>query len=313
MSQDDIQYPSGFGLQDVISYGSTGLVVLDSASNTVIKKPLDQAYTRYINVERQIYERFIQVRGHDGILAYHGVFEDGLRLEYAPNHDLKSFDDGGQQPEQRLRWVVQIAEALDFIHGAGVIHGDLSSANVFIDANLEPKIADFAGSSLDHSPLLVESPASYQCPESPLSVAGDLFAFGSLAYEIITGHEPYPGRDGDEIRHLYSQKTFPNTGHLGSLGDIIENCWRGKYSGCDTMLQELKGSDYVHSASRVLWLKLNSDPEQCIQTTSKRATVFENSSRCHCFRRHCYLCLDNFGSVLVKGKKLMLMYFKTNT
>ncbi|EQL00128.1 hypothetical protein G6O67_006637 [Ophiocordyceps sinensis] len=209
MSQNDIQYPSGFGLQDLISYWSTGLVVLDPASNTVVKKPLDPAYTRHADIERQIYERFIQKGGHEGILSYYGVFEDGIRLEYATNHDLKSFDDTGQLPEQRLRWVIQMAEALAFIHGAGVIHGDLSSANIFLDAQLHPKVADFAGSSLDQSPLLFESSASYQYPKSPLSVEGDLFAFGSLAYRIITGHEPYQGRDGDRFAICTRKISFP--------------------------------------------------------------------------------------------------------
>ncbi|RCI11567.1 hypothetical protein L249_7254 [Ophiocordyceps polyrhachis-furcata BCC 54312] len=203
MSQDEIQYPSGFGLQDLISYGSTGLVVLDAASNTAIKKPLNQAYTHYLDIERRIYERFIERGGHVGILSYHGVFEDGIRLECAANYDLKSFDQGRQLPEQqRLRWIIQIAEALDFIHCSGVIHGDLSSVNVFLDAELNAKVADFAGSSLDQSPLLIESSAGYQCPEALLSVKGDLFAFGSLVYEIITGREPYEGRDGDEIQNV---------------------------------------------------------------------------------------------------------------
>lgn len=261
MSQDEVQYPSGFGLQDIISYGSTGLVVLDAASNTAIKKPLDPAFARYVDIERQIYERLMQKGSHKGILLYHGVFEDGIRLEYAINHDLKSFDDTGQPPEQRLRWVIQIAEALGFIHVAGVIHGDLSSANVFLDAHLDPKIADFAGSSLDQSPLLIESSASYQCPESPLSVKGDLFAFGSLAYRIMAGQEPYQERDGDEIRYLYAQKTFPDTVPFGDLGGIIEKCWHGKYSGCDALLQELKGNDCLHSKLRFSQLTTSSTPE----------------------------------------------------
>ncbi|RDA87982.1 hypothetical protein CP532_3437 [Ophiocordyceps camponoti-leonardi (nom. inval.)] len=226
MTHDDIQYPSGFGLQDVISYGSTGLVVLDAASDTVIKKPLDQAYSRYLDIERKIYERFIEKGGHAGILSYHGVFENGIRLEHASNYDLKSFDGRGQQLEQRrLRWIVQIAETfvqiaetLDFIHSSGVIHGDLSSANVFLDADLNAKVADFAGSSLDESPLLIESSASYQCPETHLSVKGDLFAFGSLVYEIVTGREPYAGRDGDEIRHLNA-----GTEHMADVMSCLEN------------------------------------------------------------------------------------------
>lgn len=56
---------------------------------------------------------------------------------------------------------MQIAETLRFIHRAGVIYGDLTSANVFIDNNFNPKVANFARSSLDQSPLLIKSSASY--------------------------------------------------------------------------------------------------------------------------------------------------------
>lgn len=91
MVPDEIQWPDGFGIEDLVSHGSTGLVVLDSSSNTVIKKPLDPEFAPYIDIERQIYER-IKLRGcHRGILSFHGVVEDGIRLEYAAEFDLKSF------------------------------------------------------------------------------------------------------------------------------------------------------------------------------------------------------------------------------
>lgn len=208
MSQGEIQYPAGFGLKDIVSYGSTGLVVLDAPSRTIIKKLLDHASTHYIDLERQIYERLAGKGGHNGVLTYHGVCEDGIRLEYPSYHDLKSFNISEQKLEQRRRWVIQIAETLHFIHSAGVIHGDLTSANTFLDDRLNAKVADFAGSSLDRSPLLIESPASYQCPESPLSVKGDIFSFGSLVYEIMTGHEPCHGHNWDEIRRLFASETF---------------------------------------------------------------------------------------------------------
>jgi serine/threonine protein kinase len=184
MSDDEIHYPSGFSLRDLVGYGSTGLVVLDASSKTVIKKPIDQKFDDCISIERLIYERFAQNGGHNGVLSYHGVFEDGIRLEYAALHDLKSYTDGEElkPKQQRLRRVSQIAEALCFIHSNGVIHGDLTTLNIFLDEGLNPKVGDFAGSSLDGSPLLIESAASYQYPGASLSVQGDLFAFGSLVY-----------------------------------------------------------------------------------------------------------------------------------
>ena len=123
-----------------------------------------------------------------------------------------------------------------FTHRNGVIHGDLTSSNIFLDSNLDPKIADFAGSSLDQSPLLLESPASYCYPGSSLSVQGDIFAFGSLVYEIMTGESPYEGKDGDEVRALFLKNIFPDTTQLGPLGHIIDKCWRGEYGCCDGLL-----------------------------------------------------------------------------
>ena len=240
MAHDEIQWPAGFGMQDLVSYGSTGLVVLDSSSNTVIKKPLDPEYAPHIDVERRIYQRLTQKGGHRGILKFHGVFEDGIRLEYAAEFDLKSFADIERKLELRSSWISQIAEALQFIHRNGVIHGDLTSSNVFLDSNLDPKIADFAGSSLDQSPLLIESPASYCYPGSALSVQGDIFAFGALVYEIMTGKSPYQGMDGDEVRKLFSKITFPDTTQLGPLGHIVDKCWHGQYNCCDGLLVDLK-------------------------------------------------------------------------
>ncbi|KAL5345529.1 hypothetical protein ACLOAV_009279 [Pseudogymnoascus australis] len=112
MTFDESHYPPGFSLRDLVGYGKSGLVVLDESSNTVIKTPLL----------------------HPGILSYHGVVENGIRLQCAANQHLKSFNgDAGNAPitARRLRWVRKIAKALRFIRSTGVARGDLSAANVF--------------------------------------------------------------------------------------------------------------------------------------------------------------------------------------
>lgn len=117
------------------------------------------------------------------------------------------------------------------------------SSNIFLDGNLDPKIADFGGSSLDRSPLLIDGPASYVYPGSPLSVQGDIFTFGSLSYEIMTGTCPYGGKEGDDIRALFAKHIFPVTIQLGSLGRIIAKCWHGEYGNCAGVIEDLRCLD----------------------------------------------------------------------
>lgn len=242
MATDDIQYPSGFSLKDVVGWGTTGLVVLDESTTTVIKTPLDQENAALILREQRIYERLAEKGGHRGLLNYYGTFEAGIRLEYAPNHHLRTVNKEKQISEkQRISWAIQIAEAIDFIHTAGVIHGDLTCANIFLDEGFNAKLADFAGSSIDGSPLLVGVTASHETPGSLLSVQGDLFAFGSVLYEIMTTQVPYDDKADDEIQALYTKGVFPDTSFLGTMGHIIRKCWLGKYPRSKTLVQDLKG------------------------------------------------------------------------
>jgi serine/threonine protein kinase len=250
-ADDEIQYPTGFGLSDVVSWGTTGMVVLDKASSTAIKVPFDHGNKDcllHIQRERDVYERLTQRGGHEGLLAYHGVFESGIRLEYAPGHNLRlQFGDRDVSSAQRLRWAIQVSEALAFIHDAGVIHGDFTCAKIFLDANLNARVADFAGSSMDGSPLLVIVTESHESPGPRLSIQADLFALGSVLYEITTSHPPYKDLDGAEIRSLYPERKFPETASLGAIGAIIEKCWQGSYSGAGSVVEDLRGNYFYSS------------------------------------------------------------------
>lgn len=223
-----------------------GELLVDEFSKTIIKTPLDtfdQERVELILKERQIYERFDKHRGHKIILPYHGTFESGIRLEYALNHSLHSFiKKHSIDSKQRLSWATQIIEAIDFIHRADVIHGDLTCANIFIDKDLNAKLADFAGSSLDGSPLLIAVTASHEYLGALLSTKGPLFAFGSVLYEIMTGDVPYKGLWDKEIHSRYLKGEFPDTESLQTVGNVIRKCWEGKYNRCETIVEDMGGT-----------------------------------------------------------------------
>ena len=126
--------------------------------------------------------------------------------------------------EQRLHWARQIIDTLRFVHSKNVIHRDLTCRNILLDAHLNAKLADFAGSSLDRCPLLVAVTASHQYPRLAISILGDIFALGSTFYEIITGGVPYPEFSNKEIKARYLKGDFPNIKSSGLIGDIIIHC-----------------------------------------------------------------------------------------
>ncbi|KAG7123568.1 L-type lectin-domain containing receptor kinase V.9 [Verticillium longisporum] len=187
MASDDIPFPPGLGVDDIVAWGSTGLVVLESATETV---------------------------------------------SFVKRHEVNS--------ALRLRWMTQIADALAFIHDAVIIHGDLTPANVLLDDELNAKLSDFAGSSIDSLPLLTQVPPSYQYPKDLLSIHGDMFAFAALMYELTIGKRPYADLCETDIEALFEKGEFPDVASLGSLGDIIRTCWKGGYESTHLLLKDLK-------------------------------------------------------------------------
>jgi serine/threonine protein kinase len=248
----DVVYPVGFGRNDVVAWGSTGLVVRDKASQTVIKTPSWEDDEPLMSREIEIYERLSQRGGHEGILRYYGTVEKGIRLEYAPNGDLRSFQKRQKDcidGPRRLKWAAQIAEALDFVHEAGVIHGDLGCHNIFLDEHLNAKLADFAGSSLDGSELLVGVTPSHEYPGSALSTRGDIFTFGAVIYKIMAGEPPYGGLSEAEINSQYKNGEFADTVSFGEMGAIIRKCWTEKYPGFAPLAEDLRGGMSLSSTS----------------------------------------------------------------
>jgi serine/threonine protein kinase len=242
MSQ--IKWSTGLNRQDLVGWGNFGFVCHDSSTETVVKFPHLEEHKEHIRIEKAIYERFEEHGGHAGLLRYFGPYESGLRLEFASNYGLrKHIQDGGSKitSEQRLRWCQQIADALDFVHSKGVIHGDLEWANIFLDDDLNAKVADFAGSSLDGSPLLIVVTASHRYPGPLLSKQADIFALGSTIFEVTCGQPPYDGRTDKEIRDLFKEFKFPETKCLGPVGDVIVGCWQGIYRSADEVSRSIKG------------------------------------------------------------------------
>jgi hypothetical protein len=100
-----------------------------------------------------------------------------------------------------LRWLEEVASALDAAHAEGMVHRDVKPANLLLDASGTLKVADFGIATLaTDSPLTqtgqVVGTAAYFSPEQalgrPATAASDRYALAVLAYELLTGQRPFP-------------------------------------------------------------------------------------------------------------------------
>ncbi len=98
-------------------------------------------------------------------------------------------------PEAQVGYVIQILQALDYLHRRGIIHRDLKPANVLVKDD-HVKVLDFGFATMaNQAPRGTSGTLPYLAPEifreQPASIASDLYAVGIIAYELLIGHHPF--------------------------------------------------------------------------------------------------------------------------
>ena len=111
---------------------------------------------------------------------------------------------------QKTKIAFQIAKGMKYLHSNQVLHRDLKANNILIDDNYNPKIADFGFSRSDlmlPNMSNVIGTVNYMAPEVKSSnkygIAADVYSFGMLLIEIITGETPSSSLEDAEIRSKF--------------------------------------------------------------------------------------------------------------
>ncbi|HEX5566568.1 MAG TPA: PQQ-binding-like beta-propeller repeat protein [Streptomyces sp.] len=160
-----------------------------------------------------------------------------LATAYVPAPSLEEIvNECGPLPVQAVRWLAAgIAEALQSIHGAGLVHRDLKPSNVLVVED-GPRVIDFGIASgvsntrLTMTNVAVGTPA-YMSPEQArdsrsVTGASDVFSLGSTLVFAATGHPPFHGANPVETVFMLLREGPDLEGLPDELRPLIESCMR---------------------------------------------------------------------------------------
>lgn len=112
---------------------------------------------------------------------------------------------------------LQVCRALSAAHRLGIVHRDLKPGNIFIGADQVVKVLDFGMSKLAEADALTqdgytlgtpEYMSPEQCIGAPVDPRSDLYAFGALMYEALTGELPLSGPTRRDLLEMH-QRAIP--------------------------------------------------------------------------------------------------------
>jgi serine/threonine protein kinase len=145
---------------------------------------------------------------HRNVCTIHDFGEEQgllfISMELVEGADLKQLLRGADALSQDEAYglAIQIAEGLQAVHDAGIIHRDLKTPNVMRDASGQARLMDFGIAKLQGSESLTATGAIIGTPEymSPEQGQGqrvdfhsDIYSLGIVTYELFTGHTPFRG------------------------------------------------------------------------------------------------------------------------
>ena len=185
---------------------------------------------------------------HESIVHIYDYVKSGgshyIVMEYVEGTDLGRIikQVGALPPPVAAIFAVRIALGLEHAHARGIIHRDVKPGNVLVSRQGEVKLSDFGiakdplnpSDNMTRTGQAVGTP-SYMSPEQivgdPVDYRTDLFAFGILLYELLTGEKPFKADTAssllDKIRTQgYIDVRSARKGVPRALAKVVRRCLR---------------------------------------------------------------------------------------
>lgn len=244
-----LQLPSRIGKYDLQEFLGGGMSHVYRARDTVMERTVAiKILTEEGCADPEAKARFLQEArmagklGHENVISIYDFGEDEQKrpfmvMEFLQGEDLKHAIAGGRigTLHDMLRIALQVARAIGFIHSQKIIHRDIKPENIYLTPKGIVKLMDFGiakteGFSMTRAGYVMGTPY-YMSPEQVLGKdvgdAADIYAFGILFFELLSGTKPVTGDTIERIFYSILNEPLnmePLHGVPHAVCDLIARC-----------------------------------------------------------------------------------------
>jgi serine/threonine-protein kinase len=245
-----MRLPARIGKYELREYLGGGMAHVYKAKDTVLERTVAlKILTEAGNNDRNLRDRFVEEArtassiGHDNLIRVYDFGEEQGRpymvMEFLRGESLRDAIKGGRTGDlyYKLSIAIQIARALEYIHNRKIIHRDIKPENIHVDVTGRIRLMDFGiakrqGVSLTQAGFTLGTPY-YMAPEQVLGQQVtnlvDVYAFGIMLTELITGQKPITGQTVEGIfrQILHEPLNLDGVRQAGAppaLVDFVSRC-----------------------------------------------------------------------------------------
>jgi predicted ATPase/tRNA A-37 threonylcarbamoyl transferase component Bud32 len=215
--------------------GEGGKGVVYKARDTVLNRVVAIKMLKSAVSSEEVYSRFMREAqavaklNHPNIVSIHDIGKEDEKqffvLEFVDGMSLRdlmrTYPEGKCDIQTVLRVSIDICNALQYAHSQGVLHRDIKPENILITEEGTAKLMDFGlakmlgQSSITQEGMIVGTVA-YVAPEIALGkgsdARSDLYSFGAVLYEMVTGRPPFQGEDPVKVifSHIHDHPVSPS-------------------------------------------------------------------------------------------------------
>jgi serine/threonine protein kinase len=249
LSSDSWKEDFSFINATCVGRGGSGSVFAIDKERVIKVFPGDEEGERDLERELAIYRKIQSGEEDQNIVKFYERWESGLVLQRHKSTLRQVLSSAMVVPPLfALQWSQEICRGLKRLHSKDILHGDLGCQNIMVNSDSHAVLCDFAGSGFRDGDTWNDAWISYEVRSQHPNYRGqqptvetEIFAFGSVLFEIWTSQRPYALDSDAAVRKKFLAQDFPVhlIEHL-RIREMVRKCWTGNYETVSAICGDLE-------------------------------------------------------------------------